>query len=256
MDLAALTYPELGKADYDLQLAQLQSELVRLQLGLYRTNHRAVIAVEGTDAAGKGGFVRRLISNMDPRGYRVYPIGAPSADESSRHYLQRFWRRIPQHGQLAIFDRSWYGRVLIERVEKLSPEADWRRAFRELNEFEKLLTDDGIILVKLFFSIDQQEQLRRFTERFENPNKRWKITEADIKSREFRADYQVAYQEMLDRTSTDTAPWHVIAGNNKYHARIAAMQAVRDGLAREIDVSQIELIPADLEKRIRDVLYD
>lgn len=212
--------------------------------------------MEGTDAAGKGGFIRRLISNMDPRGYRVYPIGAPSADELSRHYLQRFWRRIPQQGQLAIFDRSWYGRVLIERVENLTPEKDWQRAFRELNEFEKLLTDDGIILVKLFFTIDKQEQLKRFIQRFEHPNKRWKITEADIKSREYWDGYQAAYQEMLERTSTEYAHRHVIAGNDKYHARIAAMQAVRDALGREIDISQIELIPADLEKRIKGVLYD
>lgn len=146
--------------------------------------------------------------------------------------------------------------MLIERVENLTPEKDWQRAFRELNEFEKLLTDDGIILVKLFFTIDKQEQLKRFIQRFEHPNKRWKITEADIKSREYWDGYQAAYQEMLERTSTEYAHRHVIAGNDKYHARIAAMQAVRDALGREIDISQIELIPADLEKRIKGVLYD
>lgn len=256
MKLDTLDHPALSEDDYDARLPELQSQLSRLQLALYRSARRAVIVVEGTDASGKGGFIRRLIWTMDPRGVWVHPIGAPTPDELTEHYLQRFWRRLPSQGQLTIFDRSWYGRVLIERVEGLTPNKTWKRAYREIKEFERLLTDDGVTLIKLFLTIGEDEQISRFRSRFENPDKRWKLTEADMISREFWQDYQAAYEDMLDKTSSKSAPWQVIPANDKRYARIAAMTHVRDELAKVVDPHALEIMSPELEERINAALYD
>ncbi len=189
--LAQLQHPRLDRDSYHQQLSELQRELMVLQLGLYRTGKRALIVFEGTDASGKGGTISRLVDNMDPRGFRVYPIGPPTADELARHYLQRFWRRIPRAGQLVIFDRSWYGRVLAERVESPLEEPAWRRAYKEINQFEQLLVDDNHILIKVFLAIDKDEQFERFRKRFHNPEKRWKLTQADLDSRAHWDAYQL-----------------------------------------------------------------
>ena len=161
---------------------------------------------------------------MDPRSFKVWPIGAPRNYYLNRHYLLRFWERLPPSGAISAFDRSWYGRVLVERIEKLTPETRWRAAYQEINDFERMLVDDGTRIVKLFFHITQEEQMRRFTERLTNPMKRWKLTYEDFRNREKWDVAEVAVDEMLARTSTEIAPWHVIPSNNKKYARITAMK--------------------------------
>lgn len=225
-----------------------------LQLGLYRTGKRAMIVFEGTDASGKGGTISRLVDKMDPRGFRVYPIGPPSADELARHYLQRFWRRIPRAGQLVIFDRSWYGRVLAERVEGLVEESAWRRAYKEINQFEQLLVDDNHILIKVFLAIDKDEQLERFRKRFHNPEKRWKLTQADLDSRTHWDAYQQAYEDMLNLTSTPERQWQLVAANNKLHARIESLKHIRDELSRHLDITRINIMPEPLYRRAAQLL--
>ena len=189
-----------------LKLDELQTELVKLHQGLFKAGHRVVIVLEGMDAAGKGGIIRRVTRHLDPRSIRVWPIGAPSASELRSHYLQRFWRRLPEQGEIAIFDRSWYGRVLVERVEGLCQPNEWQRAFREINEFERQLTDDGVILIKLFLHLSKEEQLARLLSRIREPAKHWKITPADLISRRYWPEYAQAYQEMLNKTSGTNAP--------------------------------------------------
>ncbi|WP_369821232.1 polyphosphate kinase 2 family protein, partial [Oleiphilus sp. HI0080] len=160
--LSALEHPKANKDTYREELEKLQLKLMALQHGVYQQRHRCVIVTEGIDAAGKGGLIRRATAFMDPRGYRVHPIGAPSEEELAEHYLQRFWRRLPKQGQTVIFDRSWYGRVLVERVDQLVNKSTWQRAYKEINEFEQQMVDDGIIVIKLFLSIDKEQQLERF----------------------------------------------------------------------------------------------
>ncbi|MBI3452604.1 MAG: polyphosphate kinase, partial [Rhodospirillales bacterium] len=188
--------------------------------------------VEGWDAAGKGGMIRRLVEPLDPRGVKVWSIGPPDAHEEGRHYLHRFWAKLPAPGTLAIFDRSWYGRVLVERVEGLADKRVWRRAYDEINAFEKMLTDDGVRIVKLFLHITRDEQLRRFAERLGNPYKRWKLTAADLRAHERWDDYVDAAHDMLDRTSTAHAPWTAIAGNQKWYGRVEALRCIVGALAR------------------------
>ncbi|MGB0733372.1 MAG: polyphosphate kinase 2 family protein [Pontibacterium sp.] len=254
--LAQVEFPTLAKSDFLQALPALQLQLMKYQLGLYQNGQRVVMVFEGTDASGKGGAIKRMVNNMDPRGFRVYPIGAPTADEASRHYLQRFWRRIPHAGQISIFDRSWYGRVLVERVEGFITQEQWQRAYDEINNFEQLLVDDGIILIKLFLHIDKDEQTKRFIQRYKTPEKRWKLTMADLDSRQYWDEYQAAYQDMLDKTSPSHAPWHVIAANNKNYARIQTFQTVLTELENRIDldVNQIELMPPEVEAKAKAVL--
>lgn len=223
--------PKLAKAVYKRRLKALQLDLLRLQQALYAQGGRAIVNVEGMDAAGKGGAILRLVRRIDPRGYKVYRIGPPAPWEQSRHYLYRFWSRLPGPGELVIFDRSWFGRVLVERVEGLASVAEWQRAYPEINAFEKMLADDGVALVKLWFHIGADEQLRRFHERQENPFKRWKLTDEDWRNREQWDAYIEAAEEMFRQTSTAHAPWTLIAANDKRHARLAALRAVVESLA-------------------------
>lgn len=253
IELGELQHTSLHKHDYHEQLASLQVQLMALQIGLYKSGKRAIIVVEGTDSAGKGGMIRRLVDKMDPRGFRVYPIGPPSPEELSRHYLQRFWRRIPQAGQLAIFDRSWYGRVLVERVESLTPEPHWRRAYKEINDFEDMLADDDHILIKVFLSIDKDEQLKRLKKRFQDPNKRWKLTHADLDGLNYWDSYQSAYEDMLQLTNGIARQWHLIPANDKLFARINALTHIRDQLAEHIDLNTIELMPKDVYARAQSI---
>ncbi len=254
VSLSQLQHPTLSEQEYNEALAPLQTELMALQLGLYQTGKRAIIVLEGTDAAGKGGVIRRLVDKMDPRGLRVYPIGPPTTEELSRHYLQRFWRRIPHAGQLVIFDRSWYGRVLTERVECALEENIWRRAYHEINEFERLLVDNGDILIKLFLTIDADEQLRRFQNRFNQPDKRWKLTAADLDSREHWDEYQQAYQDMLTNTNHSERMWHVVPSNDKCFSRIECLTYVRNELAKYVDPTAIELMPPEVYQRAQKIL--
>lgn len=254
--------PSLGRLDmspkarprrYEAELADLQERLKRVSMVYKDSGLRAIIVLEGWDAAGKGGVIRRLSWPLDPRGLKVWSIGAPAPEDTGRHYLYRFWARLPRPGQLVVFDRSWYGRVLVERVEGFATDDEWRRAYTEINEFECMLTDDGIRLVKIFLHITPDEQLARFRARFEDPLKRWKLTEEDLRNRARFADYETAVDEMFRRTSTVARPWTVIPANDKRHARLAAFRRILEELSRGVDTTPPELDPA-FERRVRRLL--
>ena len=230
----------------DLSLEGLQTTLIKLHQGLFKAGHRVVIVLEGMDAAGKGGIIRRLTRHLDPRSVRVWPIGAPTAFELRTHYLQRFWRRLPGQGEIAIFDRSWYGRILVERVEGLSKAEEWQRAYREINEFERQLTDDGVILIKLFLHLSEAEQLKRLLSRIREPSKHWKIAPADLISRRYWHDYFTAYQDMLNKTATVNAPWYAIPADNKAYLRYQALAIVVETLQAKIDLSQVNVLSPEV----------
>ena len=200
--------------------------MLRIQQSLWRQKGRAIVAFEGFDAAGKGGAIARLTRNLDPRGFTVWPIGPPSPKDQGKHYLYRFWKALPALGTIAVFDRSWYGRVLVERVEGLAKRREWSRAYREINQFERELVDDDVEVVKIFLAIDKDEQLRRFEARIRDPYKQWKIGEADLRARARWQEYVHAADEMLERTSKKRSPWHVIPANNKPYARLRVLQTV------------------------------
>ena len=242
------------EGEYKKTLADLQERVSRLFVSNYVHRRTAVIVVEGWDAAGKGGAIQRLTAECDPRGFKVWPISAPTEDEKSRHYLWRFWRRLPQAGEVAIFDRSWYGRVLVERVESFATEVQWRRAYDEINEFEAQLAADGTAIIKLFFHVTEGEQAARLLARLGHPWKRWKVTKEDIRNRGRRADYAKAIKDMFDHTDTRWAPWTAIDGNDKKAARIATLNAVVDALERTLPVDP-PLVPAEIEHFAR-VLRD
>ncbi len=227
----------LTRPQYDRLLLKLQLELRERALELYRQKRSLVMVYEGWDAAGKGGNIRRVTEMLDPRGYEVLPIAAPSGEDKTHHYLWRFWRRLepPEEKQVLIFDRSWYGRVLVERVEGFCTEPEWRRAYREINEFERQLVDFGIILVKVWIHISQDEQLRRFEARKENPYKAWKLTDEDWRNRKKWGEYEAAVEEMLLKTSTITAPWSVIPGNSKWVARVETLRTLTATLKEKLD---------------------
>ncbi|MEM6658237.1 MAG: polyphosphate kinase [Pseudomonadota bacterium] len=237
----------LGKKSYFAQLVELQAQLSRIQQAYLFHGLKGVIVFEGWDAAGKGGTIRRISQALDPRSFKVWPIGAPRNYYLNRHYLLRFWERLPPSGAISAFDRSWYGRVLVERIEHLTPEDRWRAAYREINDFERMLIDDGTRVIKLFFHISQDEQMRRFTERLTNPLKRWKLTFEDFRNREKWHVAEIAVNDMLARTSTDVAPWHVIPANNKKYARIKAMKAIVKAFSNDVD-----LCPDHLDNKTLD----
>ena len=225
----------LSRDEYSASLKDLQSRVREAEHRIYRARIPVIIGYEGWDAAGKGGNIRRLTDSLDPRGYEVIPIAAPTEEERAHHYLWRFWRRLPKAGHIAIFDRTWYGRVLVERVEKFCSTADWQRAYREINEFEHELVEDGAVVLKFWLHIDQATQLARFTERKESPGKQWKITEEDWRNREKWDLYRAAVDEMLARTSTEEAPWTVVEANNKYFARVKVLETVADAVERALE---------------------
>jgi AMP-polyphosphate phosphotransferase len=232
------------EASYLQKLRKLQIAMLELE-EIYRVERRrGIVALEGWDAAGKSGAIGRLIEKLDPRWVRVWPIGPPSAEEQGRHYLWRFWQRLPLPGQIAIFDRSWYGRVLVERVEGLARPKEWRRAYDEINAFEQMLVDDGVSLVKLFLHISGEEQLRRFRERIVTPTKHWKISAEDIFNRARRADYLAALDDMFALTSTGTARWHVVPAEYKWFARVSLAKTVVKALGSGIALGPPALDPA------------
>jgi polyphosphate kinase 2 (PPK2 family) len=217
--------------DYKDALDDLQERIARLFVANHVHGRKAVLACEGWDAAGKGGALQRMTALCDPRAYKVWPIAAPNDEEKVRHYMWRFWQRLPRAGEVAIFDRSWYGRVLVERVEGFATPDQWRRAYDEINEFEAGLAADGAVLVKLFFHVTQEEQDKRLKARLDHPWKQWKVGEEDFRNRARRADYLAALGDMFEHTDTRWAPWTVIDGNDKKAARIAALTRVADVLA-------------------------
>ena len=226
----------LGAKAYGSKLVELQRQLSQIQQAYLFSEQAAVIVFEGWDAAGKGGTIRRISMALDPRSFKVWPIGAPRRYYLARHYFLRFMERLPPTGAITAFDRSWYGRVLVERVEELTPVARWKAGYREINEFERMITEDGTRLVKLFFHISADEQLKRFQSRLHDPMKRWKLTYDDFRNRGRWDDYVLATEEMLAKTSTANAPWCVIPANNKKHARIAAMTEIVKRLGRGVDL--------------------
>lgn len=224
----------LTEEEYKTRLKKLQKRLAELHSELYRLRIPVVIGFEGWDAGGKGGAIKRLTSNLDPRGYRVNPTAAPNDIEKVHHYLWRFWNSVPKAGHIAIFDRTWYGRVMVERIEGFCSEAEWRRAYQEINEMESHMANAGAVVLKFWLHIDKDEQERRFKERQANPAKQWKITDEDWRNREKWDQYEEAVNEMLIRTSTTYAPWIVVEGNDKRYARVKVLQTVVDALEKKI----------------------
>lgn len=233
--------------DYERELADLQRRLLDLQTLHLRAGARVLIGIDGWDAAGKGGLIERLVSGLEPKSTHVWRIGAPTPDEQGRHYLWRFWNRLPAPGNWAIFDRTWYGRVLVERIEGLCPKEAWKRAYREINEFERALVDDGVHIVKLLVHVSAEEQKRRMLDRLNSPHKHYKIGLEDFRNIARRKAYLEAYQDMLDRTDTDHAPWHVIATNDKQLARLEGLRIVVKHVGKGIDIAPLPLDPAIAE---------
>ena len=233
LDEADLTVT-LEKEEYAGLLKKYQKKIRDLEHEIYEKRIPVIVMYEGWDAAGKGGNIRRLTQNMDPRGYEVIPVAAPSAEELAHHYLWRFWNAIPKAGHISIFDRTWYGRVLVERIEGFCSDNDWKRAYREICEAEHHMTDFGAVLLKFWLHISPEEQLARFEERQKTPYKQWKITEEDWRNREKWDKYKTAVDEMIYRTSTDNAPWTVLEANCKYSARIKALKTFIDVVEKAI----------------------
>jgi polyphosphate kinase 2 (PPK2 family) len=236
-------HPKMDFADYERRLTSLQGVLELIQQAYLGTPERAIIVLEGWDTAGKGGIVRRLGWALDPRSFKVNPVASPDEHERAQHYLQRFWRRLPAMGQIVVFDRSWYGRVLVERIEGFATETEWRRAYREINEFERVLVDSGVRLVKLFLHITPDEQRRRFRNRLIDPLKRWKLSYEDFRNRSHWSDYEAAIEDMMAETSTKRAPWHLIPANDKPFSRIAAFRILGERLGKGVSLAPRPIDP-------------
>lgn len=240
---------ELSEEEYKKELKNLQSKLSELHNRLYRRKIPVVIAYEGWDAAGKGGNIKRITEALDPRGFEVHPIASPLPNEKARHYLWRFWNRLPKTGHIAIFDRTWYGRVMVERLEGFCSENEWQRAYNEINEFEKELSDWGAVIIKFWVQIDKDTQLARFEERQNTPEKQWKITDEDWRNREKWDLYETAVNEMLKKTNTTYAPWHVLESNDKKYARIKALKIVIDAIEAALDNKTNKKVKTDVYKQ-------
>ena len=227
--------PVLDDENYKKELKRLQNRLSELHNVIYQKKIPVVLCYEGWDAAGKGGNIRRVAYPLDPRGFDVHPIASPEPHELNRQYLWRFWTRLPRSGHICIFDRTWYGRVMVERLEGFCSEKDWKRAYNEINEFERQLTEWGAVVLKFWIHIDQETQLARFNERQNTPEKQWKITDEDWRNREKWADYEIAVNEMLSQTSTEYAPWFIIESNDKKYARIRTLTIIVEALEKAIE---------------------
>jgi polyphosphate kinase 2 (PPK2 family) len=234
---------KLEEAEYLRKLDKVQQRLINVQHAYLKSGNSAAILFEGWDAAGKGGTIRCMSAVLDPRGFKVWPISAPRQYYLDRHYLARFFERLPPRGAISVFDRSWYGRVLVERIEKFAGDAEWKRAYREINDFERMLTDHGTRVVKIFLHISPEEQLRRFRDRILNPGKRWKLSYEDFRNREKWAAYEEATNDMFAKTSTAYAPWHAVPAENKKYARVAALDVIAKRLAAGVDLAPVTLAP-------------
>jgi polyphosphate kinase 2 (PPK2 family) len=228
----------LDADEYVKRLKRAQARLRELEYEIYIRRAPVVIVYQGWDAAGKGGNIRRLVENLDPRGYEVVPIGAPNDIEKAHHYLWRFWTQMPKAGHIKIFDRSWYGRVMVERVEGFCTEGEWKRAYREINEMEQHMTHFGAVVLKFWLEIDKDEQLRRFEDRKATPYKQWKLTPDDWRNREMWDAYKQAIEEMLFRTSTPQAPWTIVESNCKWHARVKVLETVCKTIAQRLKINR------------------
>ena len=224
--------PTIDDESYKKELKKLQSRISELHNIIYRKKIPVILCYEGWDAAGKGGNIRRLTYALDPRGFDVHPIASPLPHELNRHYLWRFWTRLPKTGHICIFDRTWYGRVMVERLEGFCTANEWHRAYNEINEFERMLTDWGAVVLKFWIHIDQDVQLARFNDRENTPEKQWKITEEDWRNREKWSEYEIAVDELLQKTSTKNAPWYIIESNDKKYARIKTLKIIVKALEK------------------------
>ena len=224
----------ISEDDYKKELDHLQNKLRKLHNELYHKKIPVIIAYEGWDAAGKGGNIKRVAAALDPRGYVVHPIASPEPAEKARHYLWRFWTRLPKDGHVAIFDRTWYGRVMVERIEGFCSENDWKRAYNEINEFEKELYDWNAVIIKFWVQIDKDTQLERFEDRQRTPEKQWKITDEDWRNREKWDLYEDTINEMLQKTNTQYAPWHVLESTDKKYARIKALKIIIKAIEKKL----------------------
>lgn len=253
IDLADYEKGEKFDGDYDKALAKLQKRLSHIQYAHIVHKRRAIILFEGWDAAGKGGVIQRLTAEWDPRYSEVWPIAAPTPEELSHHFLWRFWQRLPAQHNIAVFDRSWYGRVLVERVEGYASESEWRRGYDEINDFEKQQIETGATMVKVFIHVTQKTQDKRLKDRLEHPWKRWKTGLDDYRNRARRAEYLDAMHDMFAHTDTKNAPWIVIDGNDKKAARIAALTAIADALEKHVPMDPPKLDP-EVEKVAKKAL--
>jgi polyphosphate kinase 2 (PPK2 family) len=224
----------MSTEDYERELQALQLDLVLAQRKLAERGIALICVFEGMDAAGKGGAIKRLTTKLDPRGYQVHPIGPPTEEELKHHYLWRFWDKLPSYGRIAVFDRSWYGRVLVERVEEITPQRRWAVAYDEIVDFERMLVGDEYVLMKFWLHVSEDEQMRRFKEREKDPYRRWKITAEDWRNREKWDAYVAAAEEMFERTSLDHAPWTVVPGEDKQFARVMVLRTVRDAVCERL----------------------
>jgi polyphosphate:AMP phosphotransferase len=225
----------IDKAEYSKKKKKYQEKLRYLQYEIFRQKIPVMILYEGWDASGKGGNIKRLTKKLNPRLYSVIPVGVPNDMEKTRHYLWRFAREMPAAGKIAIFDRSWYGRVLVERIEEFSTEAEWKRAYREINEFEAMFTEENGVLIKFWMHIDRDTQLERFNRRAETPYKQWKITAEDWRNREKWDLYEKAVDDMMEKTSTTYAPWTIVESNDKPYSRIKTLKTIVEAFERKID---------------------
>ena len=224
--------PSIDDDEYKKELKKLQTRLGELHNIIYRKKIPVILCYEGWDAAGKGGNIRRLTYSLDPRGFDVHPIASPLPHELNRHYLWRFWTHLPKTGHICIFDRTWYGRVMVERLEGFCTANEWHRAYNEINEFERMLTEWGAVVLKFWIHIDKDVQLERFNDRENTPEKQWKITEEDWRNREKWDEYETAVDELLQKTSTKNAPWHIIESNDKKYARIKTLKIIVKALEK------------------------
>jgi polyphosphate kinase 2 (PPK2 family) len=227
-----LEHKQMDEADYKPRLKEAQMELLHWQRELSESQNYLIVVFEGPDAAGKGGAIKRITERLDPRVTRVHSIVKPTHEEYQHHYLWRFWNKLPPHGQITIFDRSWYGRVLVERIEGFATDREWKRAYQEINDFERTLTDDGAIFVKVYLHISKDEQLYRFKRRESDPMKHWKINDEDWRNRKKWNEHNEAAEDVFERTSTVACPWNVVAANFKWYARVKVVKAVVDAIAR------------------------
>jgi polyphosphate kinase 2 (PPK2 family) len=234
----------LTKEEYIRDLIPNQVALHSLGYQVYVQQRPVILVYEGWDAGGKGGSIKRVTEKLDPRGYVVHAISAPSGEDKTHHYLWRFWRRLPERGQIAIFDRSWYGRVMVERIEGFCTEEEWKRAYREINHFERQLVDFGTILFKFWIHISKEEQMQRFSDREKTAYKAWKLTDEDWRNREKWGLYEKAVNDMLLKTSTLTAPWTVIEGNCKWYARVKVLETLVEDLTRELNYDPYTEVPS------------
>ena len=230
VDLAAV----VGREEYEGRFERAQAAVHRLSAEAVDRGVSSIVVLEGWDAAGKGGAIRRISAALDARHYRVIPVSSPTEEELAHHYLWRFWMPLPRAGHIVLFDRSWYGRVLVERVEGYAREGQWRRAYEEINEFEEQLVEHGIVLLKLWLHISREEQAARFEAREKTPYKKYKMTDEDYRNRDRWRAYEQAVHDMVARTSTEIAPWKLIAANDKRHARVTAMESLRDALEQRL----------------------